>query len=386
MTRTLAIVILVLWLAVALAACSSRFQEPLPGESPTSGASATPRGDALTRGALVTPSSKSLSSDDVATPPCTDCSCPNDCEPGPAPSCPSGTCSARGTCSCDPANAAADCPETGCCAAALDEAGQPALDPWGYPIYQCVTPACTSDADCTGGAVCEGAACGEARCVCPAGEGPDPEEPCCLVVNLDGVCCPSGEVDDNGMCVCTQPGMRDDGAGCACPDDMILDESGACVCADPHAVLDPDTGTCICASGFLRDTDPYTGESACVDHPDACPDPNEVIDPSTGECVCEPPLIRGLALETTTEQCVPPGCGDDVCSADETCASCSFDCGACAPGPDAGVGDGSDAGPPDAGVADGGTEPEPADAGAGDGNGGPLDARCVPGSGFARCR
>jgi hypothetical protein len=313
---------------------------------------------------------------------CVDCACRAECDAETAWTCPTGACNAVGTCACDPAHAATDCPSTGCCDAVVDGDGEPMRDPSGAPVYQCVTPSCTTDGDCSDGQVClAGATCGTSACGCPHGEGPDSDQPCCLAVNATGTCCDSGLVDDAGLCVCSAP-LEDHGQGCQCPDNLVEDDQGACVCQDPHATFDAELGACACAAGYRADLDPYSGITTCAaddEGPAPCPDPHAVIDPATQACQCEPGFVLGDTEESILAQCVPATCGDGVCEPNESCTLCSYDCGSCDGGgpPDAGV---PDAPPPDAGAPDVGVpDVPPQDAG-------PRDApECNQGSGLAIC-
>jgi hypothetical protein len=300
--------------------------------------------------------------------------CAGDCSDDTAFVCPSGACNAAGTCACDPANAGTDCPSTGCCDAVIDIDGEPMHDRTGAAVYQCVTPSCVSDGDCGNGEVClSGATCGQAVCGCRGGEGPDPDEPCCLATDAMGVCCTSGEVSSDGSCACPDPLMVDDGHGCQCPEGMAAGDDGACVCEDPNATYDPGSTSCGCSAGFRADLDPYSGEAECIadgDPPDPCPDPHAAVDPATGDCVCQVGFVLGDTLETVSAQCVPASCGDGVCGSGEDCALCSIDCGSCGDG--GGSGGGGDP-PLDAGVPVLDAMPYPVDAYAP-----PIDAYVPP--------
>lgn len=258
----------------------------------------------------------------------------------PAPG--DGACSTCG-CSqaCTPGND--DCPPGSCCARLNDDE---AADE-----YECVVPRCLADADCPGGMACAiGSSCDENRCMCANGEPPsadDPEHPCCEMRNRNGVCCDTGEVDEEtGLCVCTEP-MEDGGDGCACPRLMRADEEDVCVCADPEMVFEPELESCVCAEG-QEVHDAYTGTVECRgpgDPPPECWDRAAVFDEADGQCRCPEGTTLRFLEGYATASCVRLGCGDDVCDKDESCDECPDDC----PCHDAGVGQSpADAGGPGA--------------------------------------
>ncbi len=172
--------------------------------------------------------------------------------------------------------------------------------------------------------------CGEASVeVCLGGEW-RPLSPCPAATACDdGVCVPDGCTPDCDRRVCGDDGCGGSCGACddgqTCTDGRCLAEGPACrdgVCSagEDCASCEAD---CACDDGEMCGAD---GRCAAVCVPEcagrACGD-----DGCGGDCgACD----GGRVCDVSGACVAPPAeCGDDACGADEDCATCPADCGAC---------------------------------------------------------
>ena len=223
---------------------------------------------------------------------------------------------------CDPDEACADCPEDcGLCPAVCGDGG---CDP-GETCADCPEDC----GDCP--PVCGDATCdpGETCADCPEDCGD------CPPVCGDGTCegaegcadCPQDCGDCPAFC---GDGTCDPDEGCAlCPADC-----GECptVCGD--ASCDAGEG----CEGCPEDCGDCPTDGCCGSHDAAgCEDPACEAVVCALDAVCCAVIWDATCAASAADYCAvcggtPPAlCGDDECGADETCAGCPEDCGACPP-------------------------------------------------------
>ena len=204
-----------------------------------------------------------------------------------------------------------------------------------------VGEACTADADCCEGLVCDPdtEVCAEAPvdlCAdveCEEGEECDPETGECVAVDpCEGVECEEGQECVDGECVAIDPceGIEcEEGEECVDGECVAIDPcegieceegqecvDGVCVdidlCegveCDEGFVCDPETGDCIevciddaaCDDEDMCTVDTCGEDGLCVNAPVECPE-GEECDAETGECVAvEPPAEDDLVLDNGT--------------------------------------------------------------------------------------
>ncbi len=238
-------------------------------------------------------------------------------------------------------------------------------------------PECLSDGDCAAGMICANGSCAQRPCVAEGG-GLQTGDSCCF--GLSGLACSSLTAQGCRPCtgtVCAACGNGACGAGeneCNCPEDCKeeapqeplapqgyscssqLDKS-ACPIDDcqtgyscmPNAAKTscscvPDNASCgapgdeACAGECPEGELCVSGQAGCACVKDGCGD--GICNLALGEnCECPDcavPCPEGThcnpdAADADILGCsrMDGGCGDDKCSAGESCSSCPADCGAC---------------------------------------------------------